>query len=153
MSRSMNKCGACFVPSLQTAAETVQLQLWRAAIRTLLTGKEKKTEKWNQTAEQSRRPLSLQRGYFRGMTESDALRGLKDPKVRTLPKHKCSVTFPPSATSLLLHTDLGGVSQYCTLLKYRQNFLAVQRLHHQPAASNLWTGRSWLFFGTSRNKF
>lgn len=47
-------------------------------------GEKTTTKKRNETAEQSRRPLSLQRGYFKGMKESDALRGLNDPKVTTL---------------------------------------------------------------------
>lgn len=115
--------------SLQTAAETVQLQRWRAAIRTLLTGKEKKMEKWNQTAEQSRRPLSLQRGYFKGMTESDALRGLKDQRSGHSPNTNAVSHFPLLLRACYYTLSLGGVPvQTCTLLKCRQNFLAVLRI-------------------------
>lgn len=53
-------------------------------------GGEKK-HKWNQTAEQSCRPLSLQPGYFNRMEERDAFRGLKDPKVTALPEMQCHI--------------------------------------------------------------
>lgn len=108
----------CFVPSQIVLVETADCS--RNCAAAALKGgdkdaadrkgeREKKTEKWNQTAGQSRRLLSLQWGYFKRMRESDALRGLKYPKVTT---HKCSITFLPSTTTLLLHNELVDVSQF-----------------------------------------
>lgn len=90
-------CPAVDSLRVQTAAETVQLQRWRAAIRTLLTGKEKKPINEIKRQRKAADHWVCREAILKRMKESDALRGLTDPKVTTLSEHKCSVTFLPSA--------------------------------------------------------
>lgn len=89
--------------SLQTVAEAVQLQCWRAAIRTVLTTEERK---------RNSRALSLQRGYLKGVKEW-CLKRFKGPRghnsLWTQMQHHI---FLPSLTTLPLHTELVAVPHF-----------------------------------------